>query len=150
MTVFLGLDYGKRRIGLAAGDDERFLAFALGAHVEGRDGSVFDFLGKIVVERNIRVLVLGLPLTADGKEGEMAAAVRKFAERLQIRLELPVVFWDERFSSAEADRWLVPGRTRAKEDRDALAAEIILQSYLDHLHASAAGQGGEDEGDGES
>lgn len=142
MAVYLGLDYGKRRIGVAAGDDERSLAFAVATHVEGRDGSVLDFLRKLALERGAATLVVGLPLTADGQEGEMAQAARRFAGLLEDRLGLEVVLWDERFSSAEADRWLVVrkqtvNRHAAKEDRDALAAEIILQSYLDHLRAEA-------------
>jgi putative Holliday junction resolvase len=147
MAGFLGLDYGKRRIGIATGDDDRYLAFALDTHVEGRDGSVFNHLRKIIEDRDIRTIVLGLPLTADGQDGEMARAVRGFALLLEERLGLPVVLWDERFSSAEADRWLVAKKQVAKEDRDALAAEIILQSYLDHLRAEAErpgpGKGGD-------
>lgn len=142
MAVFLGLDYGKRRIGVAAGDDDRSLAFAVATHVEGRDGSILEFLRKLALDRGAATLVVGLPLTADGKEGEMAQAARRFALMLEDRLGLEVVLWDERFSSAEADRWLVAKkqtvkRHSAKEDRDALAAEIILQSYLDHLRADA-------------
>lgn len=134
MTAFLGLDYGKRRIGVAVGDDARGIAFAVGTHREGKDGSVFDYLGPIVAERGIETVVVGLPLRSDGSEGEIAQAVRVFAGHLEERLHLPVILWDERFSSSEADRWLVDKKRRAKEDRDALAAEIILQSYLDHLN----------------
>jgi len=136
VKTYLGLDYGKRRIGMAVGDDQQFLAFALSTHVEGRDGSILDNLRTIISERNIETLVLGLPLTASGEEGEMAQAVRKFGQIIETRLGQSVVFWDERYSSAEADRWLVTKKKSAKEDRDALAAEIILQSYLDHLCAS--------------
>ena len=136
MNAYLGLDYGKRRIGVAAGDDDRYLAFALATHVEGRDGSVLQYLQKIITERNINTAVVGLPLTADGRSGEMAEAARAFAQLLESRLGLTVVLWDERYSSAEADRWLTDKRRVAKEDRDALAAEIILQSYLDHLRAA--------------
>ena len=143
MAVFLGLDYGKRRIGIAAGDDQQFLAFALTTHTEGRDGSVFDFLTSIVNERQVTTVVVGLPLTADGREGEMATAARRFAGLLQHRLPVEVVLWDERFSSAEADRWLAASKKVVKGDRDALAAEIILQSYLDSLRAGAGDLGGQ-------
>jgi putative Holliday junction resolvase len=135
MTAFLGLDYGKRRVGVAVGDDQRGIAFAHGTHREGHDGSVVDYLAAIISERDITTLVVGLPLRADGSEGEITTATRKFAALLEERLGLPVVLWDERFSSTEADRWLMDRRKKAKEDRDALAAEIILQSYLDSLRA---------------
>lgn len=137
MNTYLGLDYGKKRIGLAVGDDQQYLAFALKTHVEGKDGSILQYLQDIISARNIKTVVLGLPLTSSGEEGEMAQAVRKFGEILVDRLEQKVVFWDERYSSAEADRWLTAKKKTAKEDRDALAAEIILQSYLDHLRSAS-------------
>lgn len=133
MSCCLGLDYGLRRIGIAASDPRRSLAFALGTHVEGRDGSVLSHLRTLIQERNISTLVVGLPLTADGREGDMAGRARKFAGRLADEFEIEVVLWDERYSSAEADRWLEGATRAAKEDRDAVAAQIILQSYLDSL-----------------
>jgi putative Holliday junction resolvase len=133
MSAYLGLDYGLRRIGIAASNPEGSLAFALGTHVEGQDGSVLTYLADLISSRDISTLVMGLPLTADGREGDMSARVRKFAIRLEGALKLEVILWDERFSSAEADRWLKEARRPAKEDRDAVAAQIILQSYLDSL-----------------
>jgi putative holliday junction resolvase len=131
--IFLGLDYGLRRVGLAVGDTSRFLAFAHGTHVEGRDGSIFKFLREIIEDRQVTGLVMGLPLQTDGTDGEITRKVRRFALRLEEEFSLPVILWDERYSSQEADRWLREKRRSTKEDRDALAAEIILQSYLDSL-----------------
>ncbi|MCK9995162.1 MAG: Holliday junction resolvase RuvX [Candidatus Krumholzibacteria bacterium] len=141
MSCYLGLDYGLRRIGIAVSDPAKSLAFALGTHVEGRDGSILTHLGGLITERTVTGLVLGLPLTADGREGEMVERVRKFAGRLEREFEVEVILWDERFSSAEADRWLKNSRGSRKEDRDAVAAQIILQSYLDSLNAGAGPQG---------
>jgi putative Holliday junction resolvase len=140
MTVCLGLDYGLRRIGVAAGDSERRLAFAVGTHVEGKGGSVVEYLRGLVAERGVDRIVVGLPLTADGRETDIALRARRFAGVLERELGLPVVLWDERYSSAEADRWLPAGRRADKGERDALAAEIILQSYLDSL-AAGGGSG---------
>ena len=142
MSSLLGLDYGKRRIGIAFGDSERGLAFTYGTHVEGRDGSVFTLLARLLEEKAATTIVVGLPLTADGREGEMAGAARRFAALLEGRLQVPVVLWDERFSSAEADRWLADAQHARREDRDAVAAQIILQSYLDHLRAGPSGEEG--------
>ena len=136
----LGLDYGKRRIGIAFGDAARGLAFVWGTHVEGRDGSVFSVLSRLAREKEADTIVVGLPLTADGREGTMAGAVRRFAGLLEERLGLEVVLWDERYSSAEADRWLATAQRPAREDRDAVAAQIILQAYLDHLWAGEPGE----------
>lgn len=136
--TFLGLDYGVRRIGLAVGDADRRLAFAVATHHEGRDGSAIDFIARLVRERQIQALVVGLPLKTDGSEGDIAVKVRRFACLLETRLGLSVTLWDERYSSQEADRWLQGRRRVEKGDRDALAAEIILQSYLDSLAEGGA------------
>jgi putative Holliday junction resolvase len=131
MTACLGLDYGLRRIGIAACDPGMSLALALDTHVEGRDGSIFTRLEELVTARNIGTIVVGLPLTAAGEEAELAQRARTFAGKLADRLGLPVVLWDERYSSQEADRWLRLAHRARREDRDAVAAAIILQSYLD-------------------
>ncbi len=133
--VFLGLDYGLRRIGLAYGDSQRRLAFALGAHVEGRDGSILTALRNLISQRHITTIILGLPLQSDGNDGPITEKTRKFGRRLEEEFSLPVILWDERYSSQEADRWLQAKKRTEKEDRDALAAEIILQSFLDSLDA---------------
>ncbi len=132
-AVLLGLDYGLRRVGLAVGDTAQNIAFAYGTHVEGRDGSIFKFLKTIIIEREVTILLMGLPLQTDGTDGEITLKTRRFARRLEEEFELPVILWDERYSSQEADRWLQAKKKKSKEDRDSLAAEIILQSYLDSL-----------------
>jgi len=139
MPACLGFDYGLRRVGIAACDAETSLALPVGTHVAGRDGSLFGYIANLIVERNVTCLVVGLPLTADGREGEMAKAARGFAGKLEKRFDTAVVLWDERYSSAEADRWLRDRARPRKEDRDAVAAAIILQSYLDRLAAGRSG-----------
>ena len=139
MPACLGLDYGLRRIGIAAGDTVRRLAFAVGTHTEGEDGSVLRVLADLIAEREAGVIVVGLPLTADGREEDMAGRARRFADRLRREFTVDVVMWDERYSSAEADRWLADAAHRERGDRDALAAEIILQSWLDSLPADGPG-----------
>ena len=131
MPNCLGVDYGLRRTGLAVGDRARRLAFAHGTHVEGRDGSLLVAVRELARERDADTVVVGLPLTADGREGDIAARARRFAGILARDTDLKVVLWDERYSSAEADRWLADARHADKEDRDAVAAAIILQSWLD-------------------
>src|SRR5690606_3850596 len=93
VPVCLGLDYGLRRIGIAAGDTERRLAFAVTTHVEGRDGPVLALLRRLVAERGVALLVVGLPLTADGREAALAAHARRFAAVLERELGLPAVLW---------------------------------------------------------
>lgn len=140
MPVFLGIDHGTRRVGIAVSDPDASFAFALGTHVEGRDGSLFRHLEEIVRERGVAAVIVGLPLTADGREGESAVRVRAFAAKLALALPVPVELWDERYSSQEADRFLPArgsGTPRAKGERDAVAAELILQGWLDRRTAAA-------------
>jgi len=139
MPACLGLDYGLRRIGIAANSADVSLALAVGTHVEGRDGSIFELLGRLVTERNIQTIVVGLPLTSAGQELALATKARIFADKVAHRLGVDVVMWDERYSTQEADRWLKESRGSSREDRDALAAEIILQNYLDSLAATPPG-----------
>ena len=137
MSCYLGLDYGLRRIGIAVSDPDGKLAFALETHVEGRDGSILKRLAELVQQRSVTGIVVGLPLTTSGRKGTMADRVSRFAARLEKEFSVEVILWDERYSSAEADRWLALRDRPAKEERDALAAQIILQSYLDRLRADA-------------
>lgn len=126
----MGLDYGTRRVGIAVSDAEGRLAFALGTHTEGRDGSVLARLRAVVAERGVGEVVVGLPLTADGRETDIAARARRFAGVVAEALALPVHLLDERYSSQQAER-ILTGRGRPREAVDALAAEIVLQSFLD-------------------
>ncbi len=83
----------------------------------------------------IDTIVLGLPLYLNGKESPMSEEVRKFAEQLKLALALPVVLWDERLTSAQADRALRDAEVKRKKRaqlEDTLAAAMILQSYLDY------------------
>lgn len=136
MGSVLALDYGTRRIGIAGSDPTRLIATALGCHREPEDGSVLAHLARLIRERDVDTVVVGLPLTADGRRGEMAVRAEAFASRLEAEFGLPVILVDERYSSQEADRWLA-GRRRVKGERDAAAAALILQQYLD-----GAGGGG--------
>ena len=133
MAAVMGLDYGKRRIGIAVSDPGGTIASAFGCHRTPEDGSVAQFLAPIIEARGVEEIVVGLPLTADGREQDIARRARAMAEHLRTTLDLPVHLVDERFSSQEADRWLRQGgrRRRDKGERDAVAAELILQQFLD-------------------
>ena len=102
---------------------------------------MLQHLAGLVRERGAEAVIVGLPLTADGREGQSAVRARRFAERLRAVLPVPVELWDERYTSREADRLLPPsrGHSQAERDkgaRDAMAAELILQGWLDHRAAA--------------
>ena len=95
---------------------------------------LFTELARVTSEREVTHIVLGLPLKLDGTEGPAASEVRTFAEELRRRLDLPVELWDERMSTAQAERAMLDAdmsRAKRKKRRDKVAAQIFLQSYLD-------------------
>lgn len=134
MISALGLDVGKKRIGVAGCDRTGLIATGL-TTIERRSflQDVEEFR-HIVKEREVQVLVVGLPYTMDGSLGFQAKQVQKFASRLSAALQLPVEYVDERLTSFEAEQSLIaenrsPSRNKALIDRK--AAAIILQTWLD-------------------
>lgn len=134
MGTLLGFDFGTARIGVATGETETRLAQPLTTiHGETNDHR-FGEIEKLLKEWRPVKLVVGLPSTLDGVETEMTARCKRFANQLHGRFRLPVALMDERLSSAEAEEMLreVSRSWRErKQHLDALAAQRILQSYLD-------------------
>jgi len=134
MGRYLGVDYGGRRTGLAISDTEGTVATPLGVIKEKEPGRVADEILRMCRERGVNTLVLGLPLNMDGSEGPAAQGVRRLAALLRERGGEGlgrIVLWDERLSTRQVESAL-RGRGRQLRERvDALAAQVILQSYLD-------------------
>lgn len=130
----LGVDYGSVRIGLAVSDAERRLASPLAVYeIRGRERDA-EYFRALIDAEEIGALVVGLPLHGDGREGQKAAEARAFGAWLAETTCLPVTFWDERFSTVEAESALwQAGLThkKRKSRRDRVAAQIFLQAYLD-------------------
>ncbi len=135
MTTWLALDVGDRRIGLAAGNDSARLARPLRVLVRRSKNEDFEAIARAVKEVAADELLVGLPLNMDGSEGPQAKSVRKYAERLRRRLDMPLRFHDERLSSFVADQILAmrPGKKARQQPNDAIAAAAILQSFLDQI-----------------
>lgn len=130
----LGLDFGEKRIGLAISDPLGATAQPLEVIDRQSLADDIDRVGEIAARRDTSKIVVGLPLNMDGSVGPQARRVRRFAARLRRELELDVMLWDERLSSAEAERALLHAderRSRRSEVRDAVAAAVVLQAYLD-------------------
>ena len=132
----LALDIGERRIGVAAADDRTRVAIPIDTITV--EGDPVEAIARLVQEQRADELVVGLPLSLSGAVGPQAQRVQALVDALSARLSIPVYTWDERLTSVEADRRLPPGRRRRKGgrpalagSRDALAAAIILQAYLD-------------------
>jgi putative Holliday junction resolvase len=130
----LGIDLGTRRIGLAVSDVEAVIAFPVG--VLERRGLARDLaaLRELIRERGVKEVVVGLPLHLDGRSGTGADAARRFAAALGEACSLPVALVDERWTTALAERTLRDApraRRRDKGQVDALAAALILRTYLE-------------------
>lgn len=136
-TAILGFDYGSKRLGVAVSDLLQNIATSHTIIFRESWSKDLAAIKKIVAEKEIKALVYGLPLQMDGTEGETAAAVRAFAEKLDKELHLPYMFWDERLSSSAMEKFLIRevdmSRAKRKQKLDASAAAYILQGALDRL-----------------
>lgn len=130
----LGIDHGSRRVGLALSDELGMIAQPAG-YLEAEPASgVFEAVVRLVQDKAVGRIIVGMPRNMDGSYGPAAEGVRQFLEVLRGRVSVPVVAWDERLTTAQAQRVLIQGgvrRSERKEKVDAAAAAILLQSYLD-------------------
>ena len=132
----LGIDYGHKRLGLALSDEGETLASPLPVYQRRGLDQDLAFLTALIGEKEAGRIVVGLPRNMDGSLGEMANEVLAFVETLKKKTDLPIDTFDERLSSAEAERVLIQAdlsRKRRKTLRDSLSAVLILQGYLENL-----------------
>ena len=133
----LGLDVGERRIGVAVSDPSQCIARPLTTLARRSRREDFDRIAALVAEHEAGIVVVGRPLSLDGTEGPQARRVGRFAQALAACLPVPVVMHDERYSTIAAVEIIRdqpgPSRRGAKVNArvDAVAAAVILQSYLD-------------------
>jgi len=132
MNPILALDFGRARIGAAISDELQLLAHPLET-IPANERAPFR-IAEIVREKNVDHVVTGLPKQMDGQIGAAATAVLEFVEKLRAILPCPVVTWDERLTTAAANRALRDAGKKTRQTRgyvDQVAAQMILQSYLD-------------------
>lgn len=136
----MGLDVGDKTIGVAVSDELGITANPVA--VIQRTGSLKREMGeirRIVQEYGIARIVVGMPLMLDGARGIQAQKVEGFVEMLRRRVEVPVVTWDERLTTAEIERILIAAdQSRAKRKKviDKLAAAVMLRSYMEKQSAA--------------
>ena len=134
--ALIGLDLGTKTIGLALSDPGRRIASPLFTIARTKFTADVQHLLEAVSEHAVAGLVLGLPLNMDGSEGPRVQATRAFARNLTKLTELPILFWDERLSTAAVTRTLIDAdasRKRRGEVVDKMAAAYILQGALDRM-----------------
>ena len=129
----LALDVGKKRIGLAVSDELGYTAQGIETLVRTRIRDDLTTLEEIAAQWNVHTLLVGKPLHMSGAESRQSEYTREFAERLSQHLKLPVVYWDERLTSKEAERLMREGGANLAQSRqavDRMSAVLILESYL--------------------
>lgn len=136
MRAVMGLDLGERTIGVAVSDSLRGVATPLTTIRRKKFGPDAAELLRLVAERDIAGLILGLPRNMDGSEGPRCQSTRAFARNLTRLSDLPIGFWDERLSTVAAEKALLEAdtsRKRRAEVIDHVAASYILQGALDRM-----------------
>jgi len=138
--VLLALDLGTQTIGTALCDVGWRFASADKTLPRGKFGRDREVLAALIAGRAVRGIVMGLPRNMDGSEGPRAQASRAYARNLSAALSLPILLWDERWSTTSAERALIEqdmSRAKRKERIDAHAAAVILQGAIDALAGAA-------------
>ena len=127
--TLLGVDYGERRIGVAVSEGRLAVPLTIIGHTR-RDADL-ESVAKIARDQSAGTVVVGLPLLMSGDEGEQARRTRRFGDALARRIDVPVVYHDERLSSFRADADAPAAGQRKSRHRDDAAAAVILQSFID-------------------
>jgi len=130
----LGIDYGDKRIGLALSDELGIIASPLEVYYRKSLKEDFKYLERIIIEKKVGNIVIGLPINMDGTLGERAKITKEFGQQLFSLISLPIIYVDERWTSIESERILIEGNVRRDKRKaliDKMAAQNILQRFLD-------------------
>jgi putative Holliday junction resolvase len=130
----LALDHGTKRIGVAVSDETKTIAQPLEYIPAEPYADFLERLKKLLVEKEVELILIGVPRNMNGTYGPAAEKVQAFVSALKTTVTLPIKLWDERLTSTIANRILIQGNVRRgqrKEKVDKMAAAILLQSYLD-------------------
>ena len=135
MARILSIDYGKKRTGLAVTDPLQIIAGGLATVPTAQ---LYDYLVKYISEESVELIVIGEPRQPNGEPSENLARVRQFVARWKNHQQVPIIYYDERFTSVLAHQAILDsgvGKQRRREDKgmvDEISATIILQSYLEN------------------
>jgi len=132
----LALDHGTKRIGVAVSDELKMIAQPLEFVPAEPFAAFMARLKELLREKEVELILIGMPRNMNGSYGPAALKVEDFVAALQTAVTVPIKTWDERLTSAQANRFLIEGnvrREKRKEKVDKMAAAILLQSYLDSL-----------------
>ena len=133
----LALDHGTKRIGVAVSDELKMIASPLEYVLAEPFADFLSRLKEIIREKEVELIIIGMPRNMDGSYGPAALKVQEFVGVLRDAVAIPIKTLDERLTTAQAQRFLIQGnvrREKRKEKVDKTAAAILLQSYLDTLN----------------
>lgn len=144
MKRILGLDVGDRTIGLAVSDELGITAQGIGAYQRATWSADVTYIRQLLAQYDAAAIVVGLPKNMDGSLGLQAQKTLAFIERLRQTCPVPVIAWDERLTTQQAERVLLVGdvsRRQRKRVRDQIASQLILQTYLEWRSRQADPEG---------
>ena len=136
--ALMGLDLGEKTIGVAVSDTRQTVATGIKTIKRTKFQQDLKILTQVIVGRDIKGVILGLPRNMNGSEGPKCQSTRAFAKNISLTIPLPITFWDERLSTVAAERSLIEAnasRRRRAEVIDYVAASFILQGVLDRVSA---------------
>ena len=134
---YVGIDVGDSRVGVSISDESKKIAFPLAVIVRENNSYGFNQIKKILEEKKVDAFIVGLPVKSDGTLGSQGEKVKKYANSLKEYFNTEVITWDERFTTIIAKRSLIETNSKLEKRKkavDDIAAQIILQSYLDHIN----------------
>jgi len=137
MGHYVGIDVGENQIGLAISDTGKKIAFPLAVIKRVNKSYCFNKINKLLSDKDVDAFIVGLPVRSNGKYGKEVENIRNYVDSLKNYFSYEVILWDERYTSVVAEKYLIQADMRRKERKqviDEVAAQIILQSYLDYLH----------------
>ncbi len=139
MSIILGLDIGDARTGVSISDELGIAAHPLCTIQRRSRKAVLAEVQELVTAHKVERIVVGLPLQLDGETGTQARKIKQFADKLEQQVNLPIIFWDESFTTFQAAQILRGTKKRRKKRKqviDQVAAVLILEGYLDELRNS--------------
>lgn len=134
---YVGIDVGDSRVGVSISDENKTIAFPLAVIERENNSYGFNQIKKLLNEKTIDAFVVGLPVRSDGTLGKQGEKVKKYFNSLKEYFNVEVISWDERYTTVIAKKSLLETRSKLEKRKkavDDIAAQIILQSYLDHIN----------------
>jgi len=132
----MALDVGEVRIGIALTDPLCMIASPYDVYIRKNAEEDINYFTNLIALKDVEKLIVGLPKHLDGNEGKTAKMIRDFMEKLESEIDIDIIYQDERFTSKSADQFLISNNIRRRKRKnviDKMAAQIILQNYLDKL-----------------